>query len=366
MNTLFQDSAHSSSQIAKAELLRNGTELQLDQPNSYGIQRNPLSVAPMMDRTDRHFRYLMRQMTRKTLLYTEMVTIPAILNGDRAKLLGFSPEEHPLALQIGGDDPENAAECARIAADYGYDEINLNVGCPSDRVKSGNFGACLMAQPEIVANVVEAMQKAVDLPITVKHRIGIDERDRYEDMTDFVQVVSEAGCQKFTVHARKAWLQGLSPKENRNVPPLRYEEIYRLKQDFPHLFIEINGGIKTLAAIKEHLSQVDAVMIGRAAYDNPYLFATVDQEIYGENTTPSRLQEVVESMIPYLDYWVNRGLKLNSMTRHLIHLFNGQPGAKAWRRYLTEKGCQDNAGAEVVEQALEYVQAPLPSKHFRK
>jgi tRNA-dihydrouridine synthase A len=317
---------------------------------------NPLSVAPMMDRTDRHFRYLMRQITRKTLLYTEMVTIPAILNGDRAKLLGFSPEEHPLALQIGGDNPEEAAECARIAADFGYDEINLNVGCPSDRVKSGNFGACLMAQPEIVANVVEAMQKAVEIPVTVKHRIGIDERDRYEDMTEFIRVVSQAGCRRFTVHARKAWLQGLSPKENRNVPPLRYEDIYRLKQDFPHLFIEINGGIKTLSQIQEHLHHVDAVMIGRAAYDNPDLFATVDQEIYGEQSSPPTMREVVQGMLPYIDYWVSRGVKLNCLTRHLLHLFNGQPGAKAWRRYLTEKGCSVEAGVEVVEQALELVQ----------
>ena len=314
---------------------------------------NPLSVAPMMDRTDRHFRYLMRQITRKTLLYTEMVTIPAIINGDRAKLLDFSPEEHPLALQIGGDDPEKAAECARIAADWGYDEINLNVGCPSDRVKSGNFGACLMAQPEKVAKVVEAMQNAVSLPITVKHRIGIDERDRYEDMSYFVRVVSDAGCQRFTVHARKAWLQGLSPKENRNVPPLRYQDVYRLKQEFPHLFVEINGGIKTLAEIKEHLHHLDAVMIGRAAYDNPNLFSSVDREIYGEDSSPPTMKEVVKAMLPYLDYWVNRGVKLNSMTRHLIHIFNGQPGAKAWRRYLTEKGCQPHAGAEVVEKALE-------------
>lgn len=324
--------------------------------SSSGVVANPLSVAPMMDRTDRHFRYLMRQITRKTLLYTEMVTIPAIINGDRPKLLGFSPEESPLALQIGGDDPVKAAECARIARDYGYDEINLNVGCPSDRVKSGNFGACLMAQPEIVAKVVAAMQDAVEMPVTVKHRIGIDERDRYEDLKDFVRIVSDAGCQRFTVHARKAWLQGLSPKENRNIPPLRYEDVYRLKQDFPQLFIEINGGIKTLSEIKEHLKFVDAVMIGRAAYDNPSLFATVDQEIYGETQPSVRMEEVVQGMLPYLDYWVNRGLKLNSMTRHLIHIFNGQPGAKSWRRYLTEKGCEDHAGAEVVEAALKLVQ----------
>jgi len=343
--------------LMKSTVLTTSTERKLNKvPNSHFAEGNPLSVAPMMDRTDRHFRYLMRQITRKTLLYTEMVTIPAILNGDRAKLLGFSPEEHPLALQIGGDDPEKAAECARIAADWGYDEINLNVGCPSDRVKSGNFGACLMGQPEIVANVIEAMQRVVEIPVTVKHRIGIDERDHYEDMKNFVRIVSDAGCQRFTVHARKAWLQGLSPKENRNVPPLRYEDIYRLKQESPRLFIEINGGIKTLPEIKEHLKYVDAVMIGRAAYDNPYLFASVDQEIYGESTTPPTMKDVVEAMLPYLDYWVNCGLKLNSMTRHLIHIFNGQPGAKQWRRYLTEKGCESNAGAEVVEQALNLVQ----------
>ena len=340
----------------QSHLLTPSPTATLDQNHFHLVSGKLLSVAPMMDRTDRHFRYLMRQITRKTLLYTEMVTVPAILHGDHAKLLGFSPEEHPLALQIGGDDPEKATECARIAEDYGYDEINLNVGCPSDRVKSGNFGACLMAQPEVVAKVVEAMQGAVEIPVTVKHRIGIDERDRYADLKEFVRIVSEAGCQRFTVHARKAWLQGLSPKENRNVPPLRYEDVYRLKQDFPQLLIEINGGIKTLAAIKEHLKFVDAVMIGRAAYDNPGLFATVDQEIYGSTDPSPTMKEVVYAMLPYLDDWVKRGLKLNSMTRHFIHLFNGQPGAKSWRRYLTEKGCEANAGAEVVEAALEFIQ----------
>lgn len=330
------------------------TELPTKVVDRISATENPLSVAPMMDRTDRHFRYLMRQITRKTLLYTEMITIPAILNGDRQKLLDFSPEEHPLALQIGGDDPQKAAECARIAVDWGYDEINLNVGCPSDRVKSGNFGACLMAQPQTVAKVVAAMQKAVSVPITVKHRIGIDELDRYEDMKEFVRVVADGGCQRFTVHARKAWLQGLSPKENRNVPPLRYGDVYRLKQDFPHLFIEVNGGIKTFTEIKAHLHHVDAVMIGRAAYDNPYLFANIDRDIYGETASPPTMKEVVKAMLPYIDDWVNRGVKLNGITRHLLHLFNGQPGAKAWRRYLTEKGCQPDAGAEVVEQALEF------------
>jgi len=316
---------------------------------------HPLSVAPMMDRTDRHFRYFMRKITRRTLLYTEMVTIPAILNGDRAKLLDFSPQEHPLALQIGGDQPQQAAECAKIAADWGYDEINLNIGCPSDRVKSGNFGACLMEQPELVARVVEAMQKAVDIPVTVKHRIGVDERDHYQDMREFVKVVSHAGCQRFTVHARKAWLKGLSPKENRNVPPLRYEDIYRLKEEFPHLLIEINGGIKTLDEIQHHLQFVDAVMIGRAAYDNPYLLASVDQLIYGEETSPPTMTEVVEGMLPYIDDWLQQGVKLNSITRHLLHIFNGQPGAKAWRRYLTENTRSAIAGTEVVSQALNLV-----------
>jgi len=335
--------------MMKTSLLTPSTQTKPKFKPSDLVKGNPLSVAPMMDRTDRHFRYLMRQITRQTLLYTEMVTIPAIINGDRAKLLDFSPAEHPLALQIGGDNPEQAAECARIAADWGYDEINLNVGCPSDRVKSGNFGACLMAQPEIVARVVEAMRQAVDLPVTVKHRIGIDERDRYEDLADFVKTVANAGCGRFTIHARKAWLQGLSPKENRNVPPLRYADVYRLKQDFPQLFIEINGGIKTFPEIKDHLQQVDAVMIGRAAYDNPYLFATVDQAIYGQENPSGSMKDVVTAMLPYVEYWVSQGIKLNRITRHLIHLFNGQPGAKAWRRYLTEKGCESHAGAEVVE-----------------
>jgi tRNA-dihydrouridine synthase A len=345
--------------MMKTSLLTPSTQTKPKFKPSDLVKGNPLSVAPMMDRTDRHFRYLMRQITRQTLLYTEMVTIPAIINGDRAKLLDFSPAEHPLALQIGGDNPEQAAECARIAADWGYDEINLNVGCPSDRVKSGNFGACLMAQPEIVARVVEAMQQAVDLPVTVKHRIGVDERDRYEDLADFVKTVANAGCGRFTIHARKAWLQGLSPKENRNVPPLRYADVYRLKQDFPQLFIEMNGGIKTFSEIKDHLQQVDAVMIGRAAYDNPYLFAAVDQAIYGEENPSSSMKDVVTAMLPYVEYWVSQGIKLNRITRHLIHLFNGQPGAKAWRRYLTEKGCESHSGAEVVEQALALVQHRL-------
>ncbi|MGK7873853.1 MAG: tRNA dihydrouridine(20/20a) synthase DusA [Xenococcaceae cyanobacterium] len=313
---------------------------------------NPLSIAPMMERTDRHFRYFMRQITRCTLLYTEMIATAAILHGDRQKLLGFSPEEKPLALQVGGDNPKELAECALLAEDMGYDEINLNVGCPSSRVQNGNFGACLMAQPEKVARAVEAMQKVVNLPVTVKHRIGIDERDRYEDMAHFVCIVSKAGCRRFTVHARKAWLKGLSPKQNRNIPPLRYQDVHRLKQEFPHLFIEINGGITNLEQIQEQLKFVDAVMIGRAAYDNPYLFATVDRDIYGEDVTPPTRHEVVEAMVPYIDYWIGKGLKLNAISRHMLQLFARKPGTKAWKRHISENAHLPGVGSEVIRAAL--------------
>lgn len=294
----------------------------------------------------------MRQITRRTLLYTEMVTIAAILHGDRDRLLGFSALEKPLALQIGGDDPKAAAECAKIAQDFGYDEINLNVGCPSDRVQNGNFGACLMAQPQRVAKVIEAMQTVVEIPVTVKHRIGIDQRDRYEDLAHFVRVVSQSGCRRFTVHARKAWLQGLSPKENRTIPPLRYQDVYRLKQEFPQLAIEINGGIKTLEQAQEHLQRVDAVMIGRAAYDNPYLFANADRQFYGEVTAPPSRHEVALAMLPYIDQWTSQGVKLNAITRHMLQLFSGQPGAKAWKRYLSENAHLPGASSQVIRGAL--------------
>ena len=316
---------------------------------------NIISVAPMMDRTDRHFRYFMRQITRRTLLYTEMIATAAIIHGDRAKLLDFSPQEKPLAIQLGGDDPQALAECAKIAGDWGYDEINLNVGCPSSRVQNGNFGACLMAQPKKVARAVEAMQQAVNLPVSVKHRIGIDDRDRYEDMANFVRIVSEAGCRRFTVHARKAWLQGLSPKENRNIPPLRYRDVHRLKQEFPYLFIEINGGITSLAAVKQQLQFVDAVMIGRAAYDNPYLFATVDRDFYGEDVTPPTRRQVVEAMLPYIDYWIAKGTRLNTISRHMLQLFAGYPGTKAWKRYISEKAHPIGANSEVIRAAVSQI-----------
>ena len=319
------------------------------------IANNPLSIAPMMDRTDRHYRYLMRQITKQTLLYTEMVTTPAIIYGERNKLLGFSPEEKPLVLQLGGDNPSQLAQCAKIAQDYGYDGVNLNVGCPSSRVQNGNFGACLMAQPQLVARAVTAMQEAVSIPVTVKHRIGIDNRDRYEDLRNFVKIVADAGCRNFTVHARKAWLQGLSPKENRDVPPLRYEDVYRLKQEFPHLFIEINGGITTLKQVNNFLKHVDAVMIGRAAYDNPYLFATVDRDIYDVNDAIPTRHQIVEAMLPYIDYWLGKDAKLNSITRHMLQLFAGQSGTKKWKRYLSENVHLADADSFTVSKALRKV-----------
>ena len=315
----------------------------------------PLSIAPMMDRTDRHFRYFMRQITRRTLLYTEMVTSAAILHGDRDHLLGFSPEEKPLALQVGGDNPQDLAQCAQVAEEMGYDEINLNVGCPSSRVQDGHFGACLMAQPQQVADCVAAMMAATSLPVTVKHRIGIDRCDRYEDLAHFVQVVAQTGCQRFSVHARKAWLQGLSPKENRTIPPLRYEFVHRLKQEFPQLAIEINGGFTSLAEAQQQLAQVDAVMIGRAAYDNPYLFASADRQFWGEMASPESRHAVAEAMCPYIQQWRDRGLKLHKISRHMLQLFAGQPGSRAWKRYLTEHSSQVGAGAEVIRAALEKV-----------
>ncbi|MEM7578371.1 MAG: tRNA dihydrouridine(20/20a) synthase DusA [Cyanobacteria bacterium P01_A01_bin.80] len=323
--------------------------------NSRFPMPNLLSIAPMMDRTDRHYRYFMRKITSCTLLYTEMVTSAAIMHGDKEHLLGFSPEEKPLSLQVGGDNPVDLAECARIAEGMGYDEINLNVGCPSSRVQSGNFGACLMAKPQQVADCVAAMIDATKIPVTVKHRIGVDDLDSYEDMVNFVKVVSQAGCERFTVHARKAWLQGLSPKENRDVPPLRYEDVHRLKQDFPDLFIEINGGFKTLTQIQQHLQSVDAVMIGRAAYDNPYLFATVDKEFYTESAQFFNRHEVVENMYDYIDKWTAKGLKLNKITRHMLQLFAGKPGSRAWKQHITENSCRFGVGSEVLREALKKV-----------
>ena len=312
----------------------------------------PLSVAPMMDRTDRHYRYFMRQITRKTLLYTEMITTAALMHGDPRRFLAFSEVEKPLALQLGGDDPAGLAHCARLAEDWGYDEVNLNVGCPSDRVKQGHFGACLMAQPEVVARGVEAMRRATSLRVTVKHRIGIDGLERYEDMERFVGVVAAAGCESFIVHARIAVLHGLSPKENRTVPPLRYDDVYRLKAAYPRLHVGINGGITSLHQAAGHLEAVDGVMIGRAAYDQPFLFAPADRLFFGESSLPPSRRQVLEAMLPYLEKWMADGLPPHRITRHLLGLFAHQPAARAWRRLLSERALTAHTAIAALHTAL--------------
>lgn len=309
----------------------------------------------MMDWTDRHYRYFMRQLSGHVLLYSEMVTMNALRYGDRRRHLDFSDEEHPLVLQLGGDDPALLAECARLAEQWGYDEINLNVGCPSERVQRGNFGACLMAEPPLVRDCLGAMAEAVNVPVTVKHRLGIDDQDSYEHVARFVEIVSAAKPARFTVHARKAWLSGLSPRENREIPPLRYDDVYRLKRDFPSLSIELNGGVRRLEDVRRHLASVDSVMLGRAAYEDPYLFAQADSEIFGlHGRGPSR-REVVERMVPYAERQLEQGVKLNGITRHLLGLFNGQPGAKAWRRHLSENSHLPGVGAGVLLAAMERV-----------
>ena len=296
-----------------------------------------LSIAPMMDRTDRHYRYFMRQITRHTLLYTEMITTAALLHGDHDKLLGFNAVEKPLALQLGGDDPAHLGACAHLAEDWGYDEVNLNVGCPSDRVRNGHFGACLMAQPVVVARCVEAMRQATALPVTVKHRIGIDDLERYDDLANFVRCVARAGCDRFIVHARTAILHGLSPRENRTIPPLRYADVYRLKADFPALRIEINGGITTLMQATAHLQHVDGAMLGRAAYDHPYLFAEADALCCADAIAPRTRRQVLVAMLAYLEPWVAQGLPPYRIVRHLLGLFAHQRAARLWKRCISER-----------------------------
>ena len=306
----------------------------------------------MMGWTDRHYRYLARQVSRDTLLYTEMVTAPAVLHGDRHRLLRFDQAEHPLALQLGGEDPAELARCARVAQELGYDEVNLNVGCPSDRVQQGRFGACLMADPDRVAACVDAMRRTVDIPVTVKHRIGIDGSDAYEDMERFVRIVARAGADAFIVHARKAWLQGLSPKENRTIPPLRHPEVHRLKRAFPELVIETNGGIAALADVERHLAHVDGVMLGRAAYEDVWLLAGADVRIHGSTRSAPSRRDVVEAMLPYMERVAREGEVVSRVTRHMVNLFRGVPGARAWRRHLSEHAHRPGAGAEVVADAL--------------
>lgn len=313
------------------------------------------AVAPMMDWTDRHCRVFHRLLTRRAVLYTEMLTTGAVIHGDRARLLGFDASEHPVALQLGGCDPHALAEATRIGEAAGYDEINLNVGCPSDRVQSGRFGACLMKEPALVARCVEAMAQAVSVPVTVKCRLGVDDQDPAEALPALVGAVREAGCGTMIVHARKAWLKGLSPKQNRDVPPLDYAQVYRLKRDFPDLRISINGGIASLDEAEAHLAHVDGVMLGRAAYQNPYILAEIDRRFFGARTPPPRRGEVVECLIRYVEAELAKGQHLHGMTRHILGLFQGQPGARAWRRHLSENAPKPGAGVEVIRDALAQV-----------
>jgi tRNA-dihydrouridine synthase A len=314
-----------------------------------------LSVAPMLDWTNRDFRYLVRLISQQCLLYTEMVTTGALIHGDRARFLAHDEVEGPLALQLGGSNPVDLTECAVMAEDWGYDEVNINVGCPSDRVQSGMFGACLMAEPHVVAESVAAMQAKVKIPITVKTRLGIDEQDSYEFLTQFIEAVSAAGCQTFILHARKAWLSGLSPKENRDVPPLNYQRVYDVKQDYPDLQIAINGGIQSLGEVQTHLQHVDGTMIGRLVYHDPYSLAAADSTIFNRPDQGLSRHEIVEAMLPYIAQRMALGRSLKSITRHMLGLFQGQPGAKAWRRYLSEHAHLKGARIDIVEQALALV-----------
>lgn len=309
----------------------------------------------MMEWTDRHCRTFLRLISSRAFLYTEMVTAEAVLYGDRERVLGFDPAEHPVGLQLGGSDPKKLAEAARIGSDWGYDEINLNIGCPSDRVQSGRFGACLMAEPDLVADCVRAMGAAASVPVTVKCRIGIDDQDAEESLDRFIDTVAEAGCTTFIVHARKAWLEGLSPKENRDVPPLDHDRVHRLKTRWPDLAIILNGGIASLAEAEPHLERVDGVMLGRAAYADPYLLATVDRRLYGANESPPARDEVLDRFMPYVARELARGVRLNSMTRHILGLYHGQPRARAFRRHLAENAHLDGAGIAVLERARDIV-----------
>lgn len=313
-------------------------------------------VAPMMDWTDRHDRYFLRLIAPEILLYTEMLTAQALLRGDHRYLLKFDPLEHPLALQLGGSEPELLADASILGEEAGYDEINLNVGCPSDRVQSGRFGACLMREPTLVADCIYAMQEAVRVPVTVKCRIGVDERDRYEDLSSFITNIAKSGCDTFIVHARKAWLQGLSPKENREIPPLRYEVVRQIKRDFPHLTIVINGGIKTSTEVAEHLKYVDGVMIGREAYTNPYFLAELQEKYYFSKSKISTRVGVIEKLLPYIQNELRAKTRLSSITRHILGLFHGQRGANRWRRYLSENAHRDGAGIRLLQQALIFVE----------
>ncbi len=307
----------------------------------------------MMDWTDRHQRYFLRLISQHCLLYTEMVTTGALIHGDRDRFLRYNAEEHPVAIQLGGSDPADLATCARFAEEYGYDEVNLNVGCPSDRVQNGRIGACLMAEPATVADGIKSMQDSVSIPVTVKHRIGINGRESFDELTDFVGTIAKTGCKTFIVHARIAVLEGLSPKQNRDVPPLKYDWVYKLKQLFPQLEILINGGITSLEQCQQHLQQVDGVMVGREAYHHPYVLADVDRLFYGSRRTPRTRHQVIDALVPYIEQQLALGAHLQHITRHILGLFHLQPGAKRFRRHLSENAWKPGAGIDTLIKAVE-------------
>jgi tRNA-dihydrouridine synthase A len=309
----------------------------------------------MMDWSDHHCRYFWRLLTKQALLYTEMVTTGALIHGDRERFLHFNVQEHPVALQLGGSDPADLARCAAWAQEWGYDEVNLNCGCPSDRVQSGMFGACLMGRPQLVADCVRAMVAACDIPVTVKHRIGIDDMESYDELKGFVEPVAAAGCSVFIVHARKAWLQGLSPKENREIPPLNYPWVYQVKTDFPDLTIILNGGVQTLEESREHLLHVDGVMIGREAYQNPWMLAQADLKLYGMDNPAKSRDDVIAGLLPYVEHQLARGVHLNHITRHILGLYQGVPGARKFRRHISENAYKKQAGLEVLTEAYRLV-----------
>ena len=310
-----------------------------------------LSVAPMLDWTDRHCRYFYRVMSKRTVLYTEMVTTGAILFG-KWDYLTFNEQEHPVVLQLGGSDVKAMTECARLAEQKGYDEININVGCPSDRVQNGMFGACLMAEPQLVADCVSSMSNAVNIPITVKSRIGVDDQDNYEFLHQFIETVKPAGCEHFIVHARKAWLSGLSPKQNREVPPLDYERVYQIKKDFSDLEISINGGIKTYEEARHHLQHIDGVMIGREIYQNPYMLTEADNQLWGDKIVIKTRQQIIDEMSEYIDKYVATGGRAWHVVRHMLGMCNGLPGAKQFRRYLSENSGREGANSKVLREAF--------------
>lgn len=328
--------------------------------STYGAHR--FAVAPMIDWTDRHCRTLHRQFTRHALLYTEMVVADAAIHGNRERILGFADAEHPVALQLGGSDAAKLAEAARIGEAMGYVEINLNVGCPSDRVQSGTFGACLMKTPDVVTEAVSAMKRAVSVPVTVKCRIGVDDQDTETALSDLAKGVFDAGADALWVHARKAWLKGLSPKENRDIPPLDYDRVYRLKEQYPNQFIGINGGIQTIGESLQHLNHVDGVMLGRAVYHNPMMLSDVDEELYGDQHCPASIDTIIQHMCGYTDEHIAAGGRLSHVARHMVGLFHGASGARRWRQILSTEANQNGATSDVIRRAYEAVQTAAVEK----